>query len=164
MAPRVIHFVYTVKPSACIAGHAWRVVDIQARNKACRAELKKDNIKNNSNKVLPLWHPTAFLLALELSAATSTAMDDKPGTPMLRGQDLLHTRQSLLTMLMEESFLLSGAADPAGVAKDGMMMDYGLKEIARILKFCFVPAANAVTRLKQVMREQVIREEEERHE
>ena len=65
---------------------------------------------------------------------------------------------------MEEFFLLSGAADPAGVVKDGMMMDYGLNEIARILEFCSVPAANAITSLRQVMIEQVIREEEERHE
>jgi hypothetical protein len=84
MAPRVIHFVYTVKPSACIAGHAWGVVDIQALNKACPAELKKDNIKNNSNQLLPLRYPTASFLAVERSAATS-AMDDKLGTPMLRG-------------------------------------------------------------------------------
>jgi hypothetical protein len=163
MAPRVIHFVYTVKPSAYIAGHAWRVVDIQAINKVCRAKSKKDNIKNNSNRVLPLWSPTAILLSLALFAATSTAMDDKLGTSMLRGQDLLHARQSLLTILMEEFFLLTGAAGPAGMVKDGVMMDCGLKEIARILNFCFVPAANTITRLKQVMRELVIREEEEHH-
>jgi hypothetical protein len=71
-------------------------------NKACRAESKKDDIKNNSNMVLPLWYPTAIFLALELSATTSTAMDGKLGTPMLCGQDLLHARQSLLTMLTEE--------------------------------------------------------------
>lgn len=47
---------------------------------------------------------------------------------------------------MEEFFLLSGAADPAGVVKDGMMMDYGLNEIARILQFCFAPAAITITR------------------
>jgi hypothetical protein len=151
MAPGVIHCVYTVKTSACIGGHAWRVVDIQAMNKACRAESQKDNIKNNSNKVLPLWYPIATFLALKLSAATSTAMDDKLGTPMLCRQDLLHARQSLLTTLMEEIFLLSGAADLAGVVRDGVIMDYGLKEIAWILKFCFVPAAIAITRLTQVM-------------
>jgi hypothetical protein len=91
-------------------------------------------------------------------------MDDKLVAPMLRGRDLLHARQSLPTVWMEEFFLLSSAADLAGVVEDGMMVDYGLNEIARILEYYFVPAANTITRSKQVMQEQVIWEEEERHE
>lgn len=130
MAPGVKHCVYTLETSVCIGGHGWLLEDVPR----CYEALKQEH-RDGSNETLPLWYPVLSCFAIEMAKKQDDATARK--------------LRSVLLACLETPFVHLSGKPPANSIKIGdTVADFGVPDIAAVLKYCQVPAARAVKALR----------------